>query len=424
MKRDLLVLFVIALAVFLVFHRSFNNFFAQDDFILINHFSQNSLSTDIIHVFGKAYVTHWRPLHNLYFLISGNLFGKDYVLYHNFTFLIHIGASFLIYKIVRTILFSDSVSTIAALIYAAHPSHFVTLFWISGGATTIGLFFFLISFYFYLTKKEMLSTLFYVVSLLASEAMLAGLLILGAYDHLYRKKFKIRFYGPLLGLSLIFIFSKILFLKPESLQEFYSLNFSAKVIDAINYYLVRIAGFGETSSDIIESFILTLWLSLAGLFLFKRIVLRKDLKDVIFAIILILSGLFPFAFLPNHLSPHYMNISVFGFALLIATVTQPFSLKKKFYYCGFFVLIALLVVNKTFQNNWVVKRSEIAKTYINLIYESNIPAQSTIVFNDNYISTSQEAYFAIETGKALDFWFKDKNYKSCFSWIENCESVQ
>jgi len=66
---------------FTFFYKSLNVFFVQDDYILINNFSQNNLWQDFKNVFAYPNVSHWRPLHNLYFLVSGNLFGKFYPAY-------------------------------------------------------------------------------------------------------------------------------------------------------------------------------------------------------------------------------------------------------------------------------------------------------------------------------------------------------
>src|SRR3972149_7667286 len=107
----------------LVFYKALSVFFFQDDFILINHFSQNNLQQDIKNVFIYPSVSHWRPIHNLYFLISGNLFGRFYPGYHALAFMIHIASAFMIFKVLRLLTKNANASLLGTLIYAVHPSH-------------------------------------------------------------------------------------------------------------------------------------------------------------------------------------------------------------------------------------------------------------------------------------------------------------
>lgn len=424
MKKDLLIILAITLISLFVFRKSFNTFFTQDDFLLVNEFSQNSLVIDIKNAIWVPTITHFRPLHNLYFTLSGNLFGKNFFYYHIFTFAIHIAAVFLIYKIALEIFKNRSISATCSLLYAVHPSQFVTLFWISGSATTIGISLLLASFYLYIKTKRGLFLMFYLFSLLASEAMLAGISFYLGYDLFLKKKINFMSLAKLLGVSAIFIFAKIFLLTPDVISNAYNLDLSPKIFKTLTYYSLRIAGFGEVSGDFMESILLLIWLIITLYFLFKKIASKNNYHEILFAIIIVIAGLFPFLLLPNHLSPHYMNISIFGFALLVSLLTSELSLKKKISFTALFVFISMLLVNKTYGNNWVVKRSDTAKKYLSSINQSSIPAGSTIVFNDNEISSSQEAFFSLGTGKALDFYFKDKNYKSCFTWIENCKSVK
>ena len=76
----------------------------------------------------------------------------------------------------------------------------------------------------------------------------------------------------------------------------------------------------------------------------------------------------------------------------------------------------------TYKNNWVIKRNKIAKQHINNIVNENPSVGTLLTFDDSTISTSSEAYFALGTGKAVDFWFAGKNYKTCFTAFENCPS--
>ena len=171
---------------FSFFYKSLNVFFVQDDFILIDYFSQNSLFKDLINVLRYQSVTHWRPLYNLYFLISGNLLGKFYPGYHSFTLMIHATLAFMIFKVLKLLTKNAKASILAAIIYTVHPSHFVSIFWISGSATTIGFLFLVSSFYLYLKNQKKWALVIFALSLLASEAMVVGTVIFATYEFLIK----------------------------------------------------------------------------------------------------------------------------------------------------------------------------------------------------------------------------------------------
>jgi len=419
--KNFLIFLAIGFATLVVFRHSFFTFFAQDDFILINEFSQSSLGSDFKNAVGLPKVTHWRPMHNMFFLAAGNLFGDNYFGYHVLTFLIHASASLLIFKIVERITKNFRAAFVSSLVYAVHPSHFVTLFWISGSATTIGFVFLLFSFYLYLLKKQLLSLVTFVVSLLASEAMVVGIGIFSLYKLLLENKLVGDSYlKKIFFVSVVFLVSRFAFLTPQSTYDAYQIKVWPAVITNTKYYLLRIAGFAEASGD------LTVSIALLGLLLFIFMNITRELtyksahKAIILGLSLIILGLFPFALISN-LSAHYMNISIFGFAILIGLAISKFNQMKILAFLVIFLTLSLFNVSKTYENNWVVKRSSLAQRYIQEVENSNIPEESMIIFNDNYISTSKEAYIALGAGKAIDFLFEGKNYQYCFSAFENCE---
>lgn len=423
MKKDLVVLFTIFLAVFVVFRQSFTTFFTQDDFILIDYFSQNSIVTNIIHTFGNSQVTHWRPLHNLYFLIFGIIFGKNYFFYHLVTLLIHVLNGFLIFKISKKLKFSFWISFIAGFIYSVHSAHFVTMYWISGSATSIGFLFFLLSFYLMIIGKELISYLFFVLSLLASEAMFAGLPVVTSYAFLIDKKYKRNLIGLLVIGAVVGVF-KVWFLINSSVLETYKLSFSSHIFLAVKYYILRILNFAELEGNSVLKILNLIWLTVVSAFIltagFKKTVIRK----VLFSLSIIFFGLFPFVFLPQHLSAHYMNFSVWGFAMLVAISLLRSKPVVRVAVIAVFLAISIVSVFFTEKNHWVVKRARIARQYLMQIERENLPNNSTIVFGNGQISSSWEAYISLGTGKAINFWLKDKNYKTCFSWLEACESVK
>jgi len=418
--RNLLILFSLTVVVSLAYSFSLFNFFTQDDFILIDYFSGNNLFADFKNVFGYPSVSHWRPIHNLYFLISGNLFGRFYPGYHVFTLIIHIASAFMISKVLKLLTKNANASLLGTIVYALHPSHFVSIFWVSGSATTIGFLFLISSFYLYLKDKKNWALVLFVLSFLASEAMVVGAAIFTSYEFLVKRKIADKlFLLKVITISLGFLLLKFLFLTSDTTFKTYPFEVSKGTIAALFYYILRTLGFAETSQDFFTSIILILWLAAIAFTALK--IFRSDYqKLILFFIISALIGLFPFVLIPSHLSPHYLNISIWAFASTISFGFLYLKPSLRLIFVLTFVFASILNIQLTYQNNWVIKRSKIAKLYIEKIETENPPTGTLLTFDDSPISSSSEAYIALGTGKALDFWFGDKNYKACFTIFENC----
>lgn len=420
MKKNLAIILLLCLSTLVVYRHSFSTFFAQDDFILINQFSQNSLWQDLKNAFGPPAVSHWRPMHNIYFFISGNLFGKNYIGYHLLTMIIQVVAGFFVHKTVNLLIKNWWVSAGSATLYVSHPAHFVSLFWISGGATLIGFSLLIISFYLYLKNAKKLALFFFIASVLASEAMLFGISLFWIYELFKKRKSPPTYFlTALTSVTIIFAIIKIFLLTPKSTSASYPLEISTQTISAIKYYLLRTFGFAGVAGDNLTNSLLLIWWTTIGWVLYHG---RKRIRiaDLAMATAFTSVGLFPFILLPKNLSAHYMNIAIFGLVLLIAHILKRASFSVPIIIFLVFLLVAALNINLIKRTHWVVTRAAIAKMYLEAIEKQNLPAASQINFSDNQISTSEEAYIALGTGKAIDFWFRDKNYKYCFTRFDVC----
>lgn len=418
MKKDSPVFLFLGLIASLVYFKTYSVFFAQDDFILINHFSQNTFLVDLGNVIGAPKVSHWRPVDNLYYFIAGNVFGKNYFGYHIFTFLLHITAAFFVYKLTFKLLGKKSAAVFGSLIYAISPVHFISLAWISGNATLIAFLFYIIALYLYI-KGRKFALIFYLFSLLASEAFFFASITFLAWDYLSAKKLSIRSFVFILT-AISFIIIKILFLTPAATYETYRLDLSLNNVNTIKYYLLRIIGFAESSGDLRAS----LTLVIVILFVFSKLTrnFRRDKDIIIFALFVTASGLFPFILLKDHASPHYMGLSLFGFSILSAAAFLNLNRKTQIALIAVITLLYTSSVNLTYSNSWVVKRSLIAKSYIDRIKTDNLEYNLRILFTGSDLNAS-EVYYSLGGGEALRFFFKDKNYNVCFDVFENCNAL-
>lgn len=423
MRKTLVVIFILGAIISFVYNQAFFNFFAQDDFILITQFSGHGLITNLWNAFGPPHVTHWRPLHNLFFLITGGLFGKEVFWYHFVLFLIQITAGLFIFKSLKVLNFKRRSALIAAILYVSHPAHYVSYYWVSGGATAIGFCFLIISFYLYTEEKYTWSLLLFLASLLSSEAMIAAAPIFIIYDLLFKnKEFNKGRLLKITAVSAIFLLVKLL-LTPKNTFNIYQFDLSASVFSAVKYYALRILAFPGVAQDQVLTLILLGWLFIILFLFFRSTKKEEDWVYCLFFFSISFIGLFPFILIPSHLSPHYMNISIFGFSAFVGLALSKTNKGIAVLLLAAFLLISALSVKLIEQDSWVTNRANLAYKYILTIQNSNLPNGSTLIFNDNYISSSYDAYIALGTGDAINFWFKQKNYKTCFSAFENCNRL-
>jgi len=419
--KNLLILSSFFLISFFLFGNNIEIFFSQDDFILIDKFSQNTLFVDLENIFSYS-ETHFRPIHNFYFFILGNIFGKNYIFYHLASLVIHTLSGFMVFVLAKKFFKSQFAPYVATFFYLVNSSHFVSLYWISGNAVEIGFLLFCISLFFWISRRFGRAVLFLFIAILASEAYLVGPIVYFAYELTNDKRIQNKLW--LIRISLLVLLVgviRLIYLTPKDIYDTYKLEFSLKVFSATKYYLLRIGGFSELSGDILVSLVLLIFWAI----IIKRFIdLELDIRKIGFFLALVVLGLFPFILLPHHLSPHYMNLSIFGLSLIV-TLTMIEARKNNYLLLAVFLIISAINVSQLGNNHWVVIKSRIAEAYIRQIEESgsSTPSGSRLVFNNNRISSSLDAYLALGGGKAIDFWFTDKDYTYCFSEFESCDAL-
>lgn len=414
-------LIVATIAGILTYFRAFSVFFAQDDFVLISHFSGHGLFGNLINVFGQPTISHWRPFFNLFFTISGTFFGKNYQLYHLFLLIILVFQSLLVFTIGKKLLKNGSTAFMSALIFLLHPAFFTSVYWISGGAVMIGFLFFLMGFLFLVKNRNFYAFLFLFLSFLGSESMAFGSLVFAAYLGLFSKSSK-KYLLIFTSLAIAFAFAvtRVLFLTTRQTFEAYQFEISLQTFAALKFYLLRILGIKEGAALANASFTILFVVLISTFGILSRFATQRKL--LYFLLFVLVLGLFPFVLIPNHMSAHYMAISIWAFSTIIALGLNNL---KKYQFVMLATLFVVYIFNNltVYENQWIISRSNLAKTYILDLQNKNLENGTNIVFGDNYLSTSQEAYIALGTGKAIDWWFKGRDYKTCFVQFELCNTT-
>lgn len=388
---------------------------------MLGHFSQNNLILDVKNAFGKPTISHWRPIDNLYYLTTGKIFGKSYFGYHTSIFLLHITTSLLLFLIFKKLFLEKSAALFSSIIYATHPAHFIALFWISGATVNIGFFFLCLAIYCLLSKKGALAVSFYLLALLASESMIAGSLIMIILlifkKALSRQKVLILF---IFLVTLLFIVLRFLFFMSKVTSDVYRLEFSAETFWAFKYYFLRVLGFLEGHGKSFLSVLLVFWLFALGFANSNQHWIKTNWPKLLLAAIIIFIGFFPFILIPSHLSSHYVSISIWGYSMLCGILIKKVDRKFLFFFVLVFLFVSYISIRLNMKNSWVIYRSDLARRLIANIEKGNLPPGSSLTFDNSQLASSKEQYLALGSGEAINFWFKDKGYKTCFSFFENC----
>lgn len=414
MPLFLLIAFTVGLLAYLP---SFGVFFTQDDFLLISHFSGNGFFWNLYNVFGPPTVSHWRPFFNLFFTISGSLFGKNYQLYHLLLLLLLICESFLVYKISHKLFKDNYVSSLSGLLFLLHPAFFTAVYWISGGAVSIGFLFFLTGFYFLVNGKSHWALIFLILSFLGSESMVVGSVVYAAYLVLFKKKTN-KYALLYLCTGSVFGFIRFFFLTTPQTLEAYKLSLSYQTLEALRFYMMRILGIKAGGGINFASILIFFGLLVAAFGVYKS--WKKTKRLVFFTMLFVVLGLFPFVLIPYHVSGHYMAMSIWGFSVILALGFYNFK-RLGVVFCT--ILLAVYSFNNltVYENSWIISRSQLAKAYLQDLEKADLVEGSRIVIADSLFGTSQETYVALGTGKAIGWWFSKKDYKVCFTAFENCE---
>ncbi len=421
MKKDHLILALLGLAALVVYFRSFGNFFVQDDFILITEYTKSNLLSSLVSIFNYPAVSHYRPIHDLYFVLSGFLFGRNYFGYHFVSLLVLILSSFLIFKVSKEISQDEKVGLTAGLLYAISPIHFLSIYWISGNAVLLGFMFFVFSLYCLIKKRYLFSAVLFGISFLASESFVIGVAVILGYLLLFKQRVPKSYLLAVIFSAVIFAIVRFLFLTPKAAFVAYSFEFSSSVFLTLKYYLLRIAGISEAANDLGQTLLAVLFMVITLVISSLDFKNKPALRIYFLAIIIVISGFFPFVFIPNHLGANYMSLSLFGVVLAFAFALRRVPNVLLFLVLSILITVQVFNVRALAQSSWVTQRAKLSNYYLRDLEQKNLPAGSKIVFTDNTVSSSKEAYVVLGQGKAIGFWFPYKNYEPCFSFYQQCE---
>lgn len=158
--------------------------FLLDDVQLVlmnqNVFSWHNLkmifTTDVFSMQGPTVpialvAVHYRPIFMLWLMLNQQLFGSVLPWWHLTSLLLHLGVTFLVYKLGLKMLQEPWAAALAALLFAFHPIHAESVSYISSSTDLLVTLFLLISFFAYARFREQSASLGYLGFALFASAL-------------------------------------------------------------------------------------------------------------------------------------------------------------------------------------------------------------------------------------------------------------
>ncbi len=353
---------ILLLVSFAVYFNALSGDFVYDDEVQI---IENSWIRDIRYIptiFSKSVwgfkpelstSNYYRPLMHIVYMFNYHLFGLNPWGFHLVNILFHCGAAVLVFLVIWRLLPEQRASVssvylsppfIAALLFATHPIHTEAVTWIAGLPDVTFTFFYLLSFYLYISFREgsrrsyIFSLLTFSVATLFKEPALTLPLILVAYDYLLKGSdetlfARIKRYIPYIAISVIYL-----------LVRYYALrNFAplASYPDLTTYqFIINIFPlFSEYLASLLWPFDLNLWhtfhpirtsfeakgiisMVVTVIFFIVAIAAYRKNKLVLFSLLLLLIPLLPAFYIKGiggkPFAERYLYLPSAGHVLLLA----------------------------------------------------------------------------------------------------------
>ncbi len=336
---------LIALLSFLVYANTLGSDFVWDDEDFIVERFEISKIGNIPYFFTTDFWGVYRPVREAFYALSYTIWGQNPFGYHLNAFLIHTSITILIY-LIFTHTIGSRIALSTALLFSTHPVHTEAITFITTSFDEIGVFFFFLSFYFYIgtTDRRMYaaSIVFAALAFFTYEVTLTLPLTLVLYDYCFKRKTNpksgrmiknIKQYIPFFGVALFYFFVRFFLIGVKARGSYRAgslyLTLLAMSKALVEYIRVTIIPLDLTvyhditvPSSIFEPGVL-LSLFLLAFLLKISLEARKRSKVVFFGIawffitLLPVSNIIPIQTL---MAERYLYLPSLGFVLLIAVV--------------------------------------------------------------------------------------------------------
>lgn len=331
-ERALLACLIIL--VIITFFPLLGYFFSQDDFQLM-HLSTSELHRELAKTFGPV-PYHVRPLTKfVYFAVTHRLFGLNPLPYHVISLLVHLANTLIVFALLRRFRLFPGPALVSAALFGMNVAFFHAIGWISCIQQLAGTFFMLLSILLAVesliarsTGRLWLSAFAYVLALLSVEQTflvpVLGSMILG-FGLLGKRRHSI----PSSVLSLwphylifgLYVAMRIWKGVPDGGRTRF--QYGVNILENISCYAGGLYSFWPNVEGLIsrEPFSPT---APHGVFVVLIIyhLIRRRVRQVVFAVGFVLAVLLPALFLVRHYFYYHTYAASFGAIYLVALALQ------------------------------------------------------------------------------------------------------
>ncbi len=347
------------------------------------------------------------------------LFGLQPFWFHLLALFVHTVNIWLVFKLLYRFIRNRKVAWLGAFIYGVHPVHFMSIFWVAEFSMVLAPFFSFLAIWFFLERRYSWFLLWMLLGLLSNELVVMVPLILATYflwpgrDSVPDWKWLVP--AAMLALGLLWLRFVMV---PTSLGSEYVLSFSPSTwISNLRWQMLRSVGLPEGFRAYISWYKVQLglaaWMLFWGIWLWSVRLKLVNLWGVVWYGL----ALTPVLLLLHHQSPIYQIVGLPGFILAILLLVKH-NLKSNLKIAtmaGLFFVSAFWSVRAMNDYHWVTKRARIAKYHTEKLRRHNPSPDSSVIFLNTEINSSEQVYLALAGdhgakalfGNEIQSWFED-----------------
>lgn len=355
---------LILVATTLAYFGSVKYGFSQDDFYFLFISKADSLG-EVMQFFSpwnQQGFAFFRPLGTqLYYY----LFEQNPYLMHIFMLIIQSLNGYLVYRFISALKIKSPTPILVAIAYSVSSVHFLSLYYIAATQQLLAATFSLLSLILFLKQKYWCSAAIIILALLSKETAIVAPVIAFGLLILTKAKFSLRQFVPY---SIVFILYLVMRLAANSgTQSEYHLFIGPSVLTNIRWYFLFAANFPEVlvsyglprmGIDILKfiadygtsALIITLSSGLVAVIGLTRLFVSKRWLYAIWFV----AGLGPIILLRDHLYPHYLDLALIPFLLLLF---QDVRVKLQYFISALYILTSIYSIQFSEAHHWTTGRA-------------------------------------------------------------------
>lgn len=357
-----------------IFINTLSNDFTHDDFQVVkgSRFLANDWKLSDI-------ANEGRVMRTLSLMVDHRVFGNDPKGYHLQNIIWHILNTIILYFFVLNISKDQKLSLIVSLLFSSHPIHVEVVANISNRKDLLAFFFMLSSILFYVNsyhyqgykKFSSLSLSFFsfIIALLSKQAAVTLPLLIVAYEVYFVPKEKrlilgnLLYVSPFIVLCLVYGFHYLNPIARFANSQFEYKDVLALFMSSLSYYCQLLLWPVNLSAEHYISIVkirLVLSLLILELLIVGIVKTRLTFSLFSFGLLWFVINLLPISnLIPDtayfFIAERYMYIPSMGFALVLGTVIQNFSIRNKHISLALLSIIVVFFSLNTIHRNTVWK---------------------------------------------------------------------